>query len=107
MGFELLVVGVIIANLTKLLCDVGYIIHTFLCHTFFKYYLEFTFFNKESLNVTKAILLPSIVDVIVKIKQMEELKADEELVYLMYIEKIPEAVARKMINDESYENADD
>ena len=55
----------------------------------------------------KNILPPQLAEVIHKVKRMEELSQEEELVYLMYIEEVPEEEARKIINNRSYEDADE
>ena len=43
--------------------------------------------------------LPKLADVILKVKQLQPLTPPEEFVYLVYIEEIPEDLARKMIED--------
>ena len=53
------------------------------------------------------ILPPQLAEVILKVKRREELNQEEELIYLMYIEEVPEEEARKIINNRSYEGADD
>jgi len=42
--------------------------------------------------------LPVLADVIAKVKQRKELTAEEELVYLMYIEGLPEEKAIKLVS---------
>ena len=50
--------------------------------------------NKQSISLTP---LPKIEDVILKVKQLQELTPQEELVYLICIEEVPEAEALRMI----------
>lgn len=51
--------------------------------------------------------LPLLSEVISKVKNLEELTDEEELIYLMYIEEVPEADARQIINSRSLEDADE
>ena len=41
--------------------------------------------------------LPTLADVILKVRQLENLTPLEEFVYLVYIEEVPEELAREMI----------
>jgi hypothetical protein len=41
--------------------------------------------------------LPKLADVIVKVKQLQNLTPAEEFVYLIYIEEVPEELAQQMI----------
>lgn len=41
--------------------------------------------------------LPKLADVILKVRQLQNLSPAEEFVYLMYIEEVPEDLAREMI----------
>ena len=41
--------------------------------------------------------LPDLADVIVKVKHLKELTPEEDLVYLIHIEEIPEDEAKMMI----------
>ena len=41
--------------------------------------------------------LPKLADVILKVKQLQNLTPAEEFVYLVYIEEVPEDLAREMI----------
>ena len=43
--------------------------------------------------------LPKLADVILKVKQLQNLTPAEEFVYLVYIEEVPEELARKMITE--------
>ena len=43
-----------------------------------------------------------IADVIIKVKNLEELTAEEDLIYLVYIEGIPKEEAVHLIAQESY-----
>ena len=51
--------------------------------------------NTQNLKVSK---LPNIEDVIRKVKHLEELTPEEDLVYLIYIEELPIEVAIKMVD---------
>lgn len=50
--------------------------------------------------------LPNVADVILKVKQMQELSPAEELVYLIHIEEIPEARAVEIIQHK-YHNSEE
>jgi hypothetical protein len=41
--------------------------------------------------------LPKLANVILKVKQLQNLTPAEEFVYLIYIEEVPEELAREMI----------
>jgi hypothetical protein len=43
--------------------------------------------------------LPKLADVILKVKQLQNLTPAEEFVYLIYIEEVPEDLAREMIRE--------
>lgn len=43
--------------------------------------------------------LPKLADVIIKVKQLQQLTPMEEFVYLVYIEEVPEHLAKKMIGE--------
>ena len=41
--------------------------------------------------------LPKLADVILKVRQLQNLSPAEEFVYLLYIEEVPEDLAREII----------
>ncbi len=41
--------------------------------------------------------LPQLADVIMKVRQLQELTPEEEFVYLVFIEEVPENLAKEMI----------
>ncbi len=41
--------------------------------------------------------LPKLADVIWKVRQLQELTPEEEFIYLVYIEEVPEHLAQEMI----------
>lgn len=52
-------------------------------------------YNPKSFHMDES--LPKLADVILKVRQLQNLSPAEEFVYLMYIEEVPEDLAREMI----------
>jgi hypothetical protein len=59
---------------------------------FIYYYL---LYNAKAVHMDES--LPKLADVILKVKQLQNLTPAEEFVYLIFIEEVPEDIAKQMI----------